>query len=162
MGLYGRPRGELAAILAGTTLGLVFFTAREVFSRNSYCRSRKHSAALPERSSRSSTNWKKSMSASDRTSSEVIRSKGRKKQKNELDPTCRPNWQNLFQEVEATRLTEDHFESGFDWLAYIRLRYHSGKSRRPSPSIDNRPVDGIGRLVRPGGKVASGYAAWGN
>ncbi len=123
MGLYGKPRGELAAILA-TVLGLACFLGRNL--------PEELIAPLPDALGPYGTvqsNFdvlKKSMSAVDRRSHEIVRAtitqakeQARSEMRTELTKYVSP--------AEASRLTEVYFETGFAWITYIDLRYGPDK-----------------------------------
>jgi SSS family solute:Na+ symporter len=123
MGLYGKPRGELAAILA-TLFGVTFYAGRHL--------PEKVLLPLPQTLSARSTvqehfdELKQAMTPTEKALSEIVRAKI-----NLAKQAARADMQsgllNYVSPADARRLTDENFEAGFDWLTYIELRYSTDK-----------------------------------
>lgn len=123
MGLYGRPRGELSAILAAVC-GLTLFAARTI--------PEKFFLPVPASLGARATvqvhfnQLKQSMTPDDKNSTDRIRANI-----SEAQQLARTDMQRTLSEIvgsdSAGELTNRYFESGFDWSTYMDLRFREWK-----------------------------------
>ena len=131
MGLYGRPRGELPAILAAI-FGLSLFAARTVPEKWIL----PVPAALGIRGTLQHhfEEQKRSMTANEKTSTEFVRKKIREARE-EARTDMKRTLSEFVDRRDASELMERYFDTGFDWPTYLGLRFHEQRLGKVAHSL---------------------------